>query len=78
MTQIGIITDCKSFSTNKNKLLEHVRIHTGERVIACPNCGQLFANNTKYSTHCYRQLVLKGNFNTSIMHCLKMKKNKGN
>ncbi|BES87275.1 ZnF_C2H2 [Nesidiocoris tenuis] len=46
-----------SFSTPKvkGKLLEHVKKHTGERIIACHVCGNTFANTTKFSDHFVRQ-----------------------
>lgn len=30
------------------KLAEHVRTHTGERIVACPNCGVTFTSNSKF------------------------------
>lgn len=51
---------CTSTSTytSQNRLAEHVRIHTKEKIIACPTCGNLFANNTKFCDHRRRQLPM--------------------
>uniref|UniRef100_A0A8B9MXD2 C2H2-type domain-containing protein n=1 Tax=Accipiter nisus TaxID=211598 RepID=A0A8B9MXD2_9AVES len=40
----------------KHKLLDHLRTHTQERVVACPTCGGMFSNNTKFFDHAKRQV----------------------
>ncbi|XP_063901378.1 histone H4 transcription factor-like isoform X2 [Zophobas morio] len=40
------------------KLSEHMRIHTREKIIACPTCGNLFSNRTKFCDHRRRQLPI--------------------
>lgn len=40
------------------KLREHLRSHTQEKVVACPTCGGMFANNTKFLDHIRRQTAL--------------------
>ena len=42
-------------SSNQWKLTDHARTHTQERVIACPQCGTLFSNKTKFKDHLDRQ-----------------------
>ncbi|XP_048459291.1 histone H4 transcription factor-like [Rhincodon typus] len=37
------------------KLREHLRSHTQEKVVSCPNCGGMFSNNTKFYDHVRRQ-----------------------
>lgn len=40
---------------SKHKLREHLRSHTQQKLVACPNCGGLFANRTKFFDHLERQ-----------------------
>ncbi|VEN59881.1 unnamed protein product [Callosobruchus maculatus] len=47
---------CKLKFATKYKLAEHLRTHTHEKVMACPTCGTLFANRTKFVDHRKRQL----------------------
>ncbi|XP_044268705.1 histone H4 transcription factor-like isoform X2 [Tribolium madens] len=60
----GVITCCWKGCTHKTKfrsqcrLSEHLRIHTKEKIIACPTCGNLFANKTKFCDHRKRQLPI--------------------
>ena len=42
------------------KLREHLRSHTQEKVVACPACGGMFANNTKFFDHIRRQTAYEG------------------
>ncbi|GLH08039.1 Histone H4 transcription factor [Gryllus bimaculatus] len=37
------------------KLAEHVKVHTQEKLAACPTCGGLFASATKLHDHCMTQ-----------------------
>lgn len=47
--------DCQFKGKSKSKLLEHCRTHTGEKIIACPQCGSVFASNVKFKDHLLRQ-----------------------
>jgi uncharacterized C2H2 Zn-finger protein len=49
--------DCSFVTTSKWLLSDHMRVHTKEKIIACPNCGLLFSNNTKYKDHLNRQAI---------------------
>ena len=46
---------CTNYFRDKHKLKEHVRVHTHEKVMACPGCGGLFSNRTKLLYHLSRQ-----------------------
>ena len=46
---------CKSAFTSRSHLREHLRTHTQEKLIACPSCGAMFCNKTKFIDHLYRQ-----------------------
>ena len=41
------------------KLKDHLKSHSAERVVACPNCGGLFASRSKFFDHCTRQLKVE-------------------
>ncbi|KAM6172614.1 histone H4 transcription factor [Erethizon dorsatum] len=46
---------CTCTFKDRCKLREHLRSHTQEKVVACPTCGGMFANNTKFLDHIRRQ-----------------------
>eukprot|EP00075_Anas_platyrhynchos_P005769 XP_012960916.2 histone H4 transcription factor-like isoform X8 [Anas platyrhynchos] len=48
--------DCLGVFKGKHKLWDHLRTHTQERVVACPTCGGMFSNNTKFFDHVKRQV----------------------
>lgn len=50
--------DCTCSFKDRCKLREHLRSHTQEKVVACPTCGGMFANNTKFLDHIRRQTAL--------------------
>lgn len=47
-------SQCEQKIMNKNRLVEHLRHHSQEKLVACPNCGALFASFTKFIDHCGR------------------------
>lgn len=54
-------TGCTGKYNSLYKLREHLRRHTKEKIVACPDCGATFASNTKFHIHCQRQIPLEGN-----------------
>uniref|UniRef100_U3I079 C2H2-type domain-containing protein n=1 Tax=Anas platyrhynchos platyrhynchos TaxID=8840 RepID=U3I079_ANAPP len=48
--------NCLGVFKGKHKLWDHLRTHTQERVVACPTCGGMFSNNTKFFDHVKRQV----------------------
>lgn len=46
---------CTFEGRDRSKVQEHLRSHTNEKVVACPNCGSLFASNSKFKDHLARQ-----------------------
>ncbi|XP_013378915.1 histone H4 transcription factor isoform X2 [Lingula anatina] len=46
---------CGHSYKSKHKLKEHLRSHTQQKVVACPTCGGLFSNRTKFFDHVKRQ-----------------------
>ncbi|KAL7288098.1 hypothetical protein TKK_0017884 [Trichogramma kaykai] len=50
---------CKCSFPSLYKLKEHLRTHTKERIVACPDCGTMFASNSKFHEHCKRQIPLE-------------------
>ncbi|XP_019365937.1 PREDICTED: histone H4 transcription factor isoform X2 [Gavialis gangeticus] len=55
---VGVLRDCDCTFKGRCKLREHLRSHTQEKVVACPTCGGMFANNTKFFDHIRRQTTL--------------------
>jgi len=51
-------TGCIGKYPSLYKLRDHVRCHTKEKIVACPDCGATFASNTKFHTHCQRQIPM--------------------
>lgn len=47
---------CTSCYQTQLRLREHVRVHTKEKMVACPSCGNTFASRTKFIDHRKRQL----------------------
>ncbi|XP_010868753.1 histone H4 transcription factor [Esox lucius] len=62
--------DCEAMFKGRFKLREHLRSHTGEKVVACPICGGMFANNTKFFDHIRRQITMEGQM-FQCSHCSK-------
>lgn len=58
MTFCCFCLDCDCTFKGRCKLREHLRSHTQEKVVACPTCGGMFANNTKFFDHIRRQTAL--------------------
>lgn len=52
--------DCEATAKGRPKLREHLRSHTQEKVVACPGCGGMYANNTKLFDHIIRQNAMEG------------------
>ena len=46
---------CSKNYTSVSKLKEHLRCHSHEKLVGCPNCGGLFANRIKFQDHCLKQ-----------------------
>lgn len=53
-------TGCSNLYPNLYKLRDHIRHHTKEKIVACPDCGATFASNTKFHIHCKRQIPIDG------------------
>lgn len=52
-------TGCSSSFPNLHKLRDHMKKHTKEKLVACPDCGATFASNTKFHVHCKRQIPIE-------------------
>lgn len=53
-------TGCSGKYPSLYKLRDHMRCHTKEKIVACPDCGAMFASKTKFHIHCQRQIPLEG------------------
>lgn len=49
-------TGCSLKFTSLYKLIDHLRSHTTEKVIACPICGNLYSSKTRFADHRRRQI----------------------
>ena len=49
----------------RGHMKEHIRIHTQEKAVGCPQCGGMFASKTKFSDHIVRQKAEAA----QIFHC---------
>ncbi|XP_042222717.1 histone H4 transcription factor-like isoform X2 [Homarus americanus] len=49
---------CAATFILQSRLRDHSRSHTQEKVVGCPNCGGIYASNTKFYDHCTRQIPL--------------------
>ncbi|XP_076269199.1 histone H4 transcription factor-like [Rhynchophorus ferrugineus] len=47
---------CRLKFSTRYRLSDHLRVHTGERIIACPTCYSQFATKTTFCDHRKRQL----------------------
>lgn len=48
---------CKKTFNRQQKMKEHLRSHTGERFLACSNCGSMFNSYAKFYDHYKRQAI---------------------
>jgi len=48
-------SDCNKMIKQRGHVKEHMRMHTQEKCIGCPQCGGMFCNKTKFSDHIARQ-----------------------
>ncbi|XP_060746151.1 histone H4 transcription factor-like [Tachysurus vachellii] len=62
--------DCEASFKGRYKLHEHMRSHTQEKLVACPTCGGMFSNNTKFFDHIRRQTSIEGQ-RFQCSHCSK-------
>ncbi|XP_041656517.1 histone H4 transcription factor [Cheilinus undulatus] len=62
--------DCEATAKGRPKLREHLRSHTQEKIVACPGCGGMYANNTKLFDHIIRQSAMEGQ-RFQCSHCSK-------
>lgn len=46
---------CDKVYEKTGRLMEHIRSHTQERMMACPNCGATFTSYAKFYSHFNRQ-----------------------
>lgn len=49
--------DCRKSFNRQSRMIEHIRSHTGERFLACSNCGSMFNSYAKFYDHYKRQAI---------------------
>lgn len=49
--------NCDKQFTKRLKMIDHLRTHTGERFVACANCGSTFNSYAKFYDHYKRQTL---------------------
>ena len=54
---------CKRKFASVYKLRDHMRSHTKEKIVACPDCGCMFSTNSRFREHCERQIPLDSKLN---------------
>ena len=52
--------NCKSSFKKYDNLSDHLKSHSQAKCVACPTCGSVFANRTKFHDHCLRQVPPDG------------------
>ncbi|CAH1793121.1 unnamed protein product [Owenia fusiformis] len=62
---------CACTFKSRHKLKDHLRSHTQEKLVACPTCGGLFSNRTKFIDHLKRQADMETQ-KFQCSHCNKM------
>lgn len=62
---------CTHTVKTAHKIKEHMRSHTQAKQVACPTCGSLFANNTKFVDHLLRQKADSRDQRFVCSHCNK-------
>lgn len=53
-------SNCEMFINSKFRLGDHIRSHSVEKLVACPNCGTLFSAFSKFIAHCNRSCKIEG------------------
>jgi len=46
---------CSKQDSAVSKIKEHMKCHSQEKLVGCPNCGGMYANRVKFFDHCTRQ-----------------------
>ena len=53
-------SNCEMFINSRFRLADHIRSHSVEKLVACPNCGTLFSAFSKFIAHCNRSCKIEG------------------